>query len=478
MRGASLSTSEPAAATGRHERSIGYLLCIVVLATVARRWGIDHPGLDLLTVVATLAAIILILPRATPSRRAFVVVGIALLAALYLLQADWYETFERGLVTAAFIAAFFVALSTLGNAAASSDSIRTCGRFLARQPPGRRYGALTVGGQLFSLLLNYGSLPLLGSMVVASAREETNARVRELRMRRMLLAIQRALMSTVPWSPLSYGVAITTVLVPGSSWLPALGPCLVTGVIMALTGWALDFASRPRRPVAARASAPAEGSWLDLSPLLRLLVVIGTSVIALSLATGIDVPGVVIAVVPVISAGWIVLQDRGAGSLPRLGGRTRQFVEQDLPRYASELLLLMMAGFIGVLGGAIVGPLVKGSGIDLSGFPPGLVLASLVWLIPAAGQIGMNPILAAGLIVPLLPSTAEMGVSPTAVFVAITAGWALGGISSPFTATTVLVGAYSGVSARTVGVIWNGLYMLVTPALLSVWVVVYATVLT
>lgn len=84
----------------------------------------------------------------------------------------------------------------------------------------------------------------------------------------------------------------------------------------------------------------------------------------------------------------------------------------------------------------------------------------------------MNPILAVSLMAPLLPSAAALGVPPSALIVAITAGWALSGITSPYTATTLLVGSFGHVSARRVGLIWNGIYVAVTVAALSAWVVV------
>ena len=86
----------------------------------------------------------------------------------------------------------------------------------------------------------------------------------------------------------------------------------------------------------------------------------------------------------------------------------------------------------------------------------------------------MNPILVVTLIAPLVPSAESLGVQPTAVVVAITAGWALSGVTSPFTATTLFIGSFGKVSASHVGVKWNGSYALITASLLSVWVLVFA----
>ena len=67
-----------------------------------------------------------------------------------------------------------------------------------------------------------------------------------------------------------------------------------------------------------------------------------------------------------------------------------------------------------------------------------------------------------------------MGVSPEAVVCAFTAGWAVAGASSPYTASTLMLAAFSGTTARRVGLVWNGAYALVCGAALSAWVLVLA----
>ncbi|MDZ7711585.1 MAG: hypothetical protein U5K36_17145 [Roseovarius sp.] len=136
-----------------------------------------------------------------------------------------------------------------------------------------------------------------------------------------------------------------------------------------------------------------------------------------------------------------------------------------------------MAGYIGTVGSALLAPLMQRAGLDLSVLPSWVILVSFVWLIPLAGQVGMNPILAVTLIAPLIPGAESLGVTPSAVVVALTAGWALSGASSPFTATTLLIGSFGGISALRVGWVWNGVYTLLCGVALSVWVVLYGFVL-
>ncbi|SDP12407.1 hypothetical protein SAMN04488061_2254 [Filomicrobium insigne] len=402
-------------------------------------------------------------------RQIFVVVGLALAGIAFATRPDWFQMIVGATGKAAFIAALFTALATMRNAAASSPSIAECGHFLALQPPGRRYIALTVGGQLFGLLLNYGALVLLGTLAEANARQEPNEEIRNHRIRRMLLAIQRGFVSMLTWSPLAFSVAISTSLIPGARWSDALLPCLVSSAILAGVGWGLDTIFKPRLSVQP-SPRTAEGSWLSLWPLFLLLAVLGVLVGVLHAATDIRVIGIVMMVVPVISIIWISIQN--SGKVPATWARIKTYVTRDLPSYRSEIVLLMMAGWIGTLGGALLSPLAAASGFDLSNVPAWLLLVCIVWLIPLTGQLGMNPIMTVTLLAPLLPSAAAIGVEPSDIIVAITAGWAMSGASSPYTATTLMIGAMGGVSAHHVGLRWNGPYISVCGVALSIWVVV------
>lgn len=454
-------------------RLVGLLLSAIMVLVVCREWGIAawvQPAKPVLVLV--LVAILLFQVRL--SRKAFIAVAVLIGAALAATHPDWRAIVTRGLETAAFIGAFFTALSSLRTVAQTSPAIQRAGTFLAGQPPGRRYAALTVGGQAFALLLNYGSLQLLGSLVTANARGEPNPEIRGHRIRRMLLAIQRAFVSTLPWSPLSFAVAITISVIPEASWSKALLPGLVTSVLLAGIGWSLDTLFKPRLTVTPVRSAPV-GTWATMLPLAVLLAVLLVGVVTLSTLTQVRVVGIVAVLVPCIAVGWMLIQHWGASPLRSTRDRITAYVLQELPGYRGELTLLMMAGFIGTAGAQLFAPIVQGAGFDVSILPTWVVLVALVWIIPLAGQIGMNPILAVTLIAPLIPAAADLGVQPTALVVAITSGWALSGASSPFTATTLLIGSFGGISASRVGLVWNGAYTLICGVVLSVWVVAFAT---
>ncbi|WP_299822188.1 hypothetical protein [uncultured Jannaschia sp.] len=291
----------------------GVGLLLLVAVTILVEWHHGGAAVAAQPYVA-LALVVLLTPQVRRGRQAFVAVAMLLTGVLALRAPDWTTAVRAGLSNAAFICAFFCALAGLRSVAERAPAIRRAGRFLAEQPPGRRYIALPFGGQVFALVLNYGAIALLGALATHSTDAEPDPFLRRHRSRRMLLAIQRGFTSVLPWSPMSFAVAITTALIPGTSWGAILVPGLVTGLLMTGTGWALDTAFRPKLPGPRPVLASPEGSWRSMSPLLTLLAVLVASVATLHLATGIRVVGIVLLVVPAIAVLWAWLQARGGAS--------------------------------------------------------------------------------------------------------------------------------------------------------------------
>ena len=263
---------------------------------------------------------------------------------------------------------------------------------------------------------------------------------------------------------------ITVPVVPGASWGAAALPGIFSAVMVLAIGCRLDALYKPRK--AALATAFETGRWSEqLLPLLMLLGVVLLGVALLHAVTGVEVIGAVMSLVPVVAILWIALQPppEGQTRLRNVRQRTTQFVTRELPSYRGEIVLLFMAGFIGSLGAFLLVPLVQGLGLDLQAVPPWIIIAAMVWVIPMTGQLGMNPILAVSLLVPVLPSPEAMGISPTALVVAITGGWALSGATSPFTASVLLAAALGKVSPWRAGIGWNGVYAVVAGTALTLW---------
>ena len=449
----------------------GLLLVTTTALVVVGHWG-RLPALDTAAAGTALLCLVLLTPQVSWARRLFVAVALGLTAWAVLGLADWTAPLGRALGSMAYITAFFVALASLRSAAAGSAAIVRCGLYLANQPPGRRYLALTFGGHLFALVLNYGAISLFGSLVERSVQSEPDPVIRAIRTRRMLLAIQRGFVTTLTWWPLTFALVMSLSVVPGARWEQAVPYCLVASFLLGLTGWALDTIFKPRNVTPPPRQPNPRGAWKALLPLFGLLLLLITLVGGLQALTGLRTVDVVMLVVPLISVAWIARQKQppfpSAEIQPGLRGRLQAFNRRELPAYAPELVLLMCAGYIGILGSTLVAPLVHGGWLDGGTVDPHILIAVL-WFVPIAGQLGMNPILSVTLVGPLLPGAAQMGVGPELVVLALVSGWALTGASSPFTATNMLVGKFGRVSAHRAGLVWNGPYTLVSGMALSAW---------
>lgn len=458
--------------------SASVLLAITTCLAILFEWTADLTTARIASAALVLAIAILWF-QIDWSRRAFVLVAIAVFLAGVATLPDWRAAAEAGLRSSIFIVAFFTSLITLRSVAAGSAAIMRCGHFLANQPPGRRYLALSAGGHLFGLILSYGAITLLGGMATASRPEDdaASAEVRNHRRRRMLVAIQRGFVSSLPWSPFAFAIAISTSLIPGASWGSVVGWCAVSSLLLVGLGWGLDTMFKPRLSVPPPTRTLPEGSWAgNLAPLLVLLGVLVIGVAGLYAVAQLRIVAIVMTVVPLIALGWVVLQRQpdDPGPAQRVQAHVAGLVNNDIPRFRAEVVLLSMAGFIGTMGSHLAAPLVVASGLDLTAVPGWVILMGLFWLIPVVGQIGMNPILAVSLTVPLLPSPEALGLNPSMLVLAITSGWAISGATSPFTASTLLTGALGNVSATHVGVRWNGLYAVTCGIVLSGWVLLAA----
>lgn len=413
-------------------------------------------------------------PRVPWSRLIFIGIALVLVGIAWFSADDRWQLYKNALRNAAFIAAFFIAQATLRHAANSSAAIGRCGRHLASQPPGRRYLALTTGGHLFGLMLSYGSISLLGGMASSNAAGETNQAIRELRIKRMLLATQRGFISTLSWSPLAFSYAVSTSIITDASWGQAAIYGVVSSLLLAGLGWLMDHLVKP--PVRPASRPAIVGTARDLLPLGLLLAIIMGVVAGLQWLTGVRMVGVVLLAVPIISIAWVLIQAALSHNKTAAWTSGRTYVDEVIPSYRSEIVLLSMAAFIGTLGSGLLVPWMGSYGLFLEALPGWVILVALVWLVPLSGLIGMNPVLSVSLFAPLLPDPAIMHVDPNILVVAITAGWALGGASSPFTATTLIVGALGKVSAWEVGLRWNGLYTILGGTILSLWVILAALI--
>lgn len=397
------------------------------------------------------------------------VAGVVFLAYGFATRSDMVAVIETVTVHTARLLAVFVSVLSLRSAVNDIPGIVRSGLYLVSQPPGRRYAALTLGSHLFSHILQYGAVTMLGGLVTKITAREPDGWIRHARERRMLLAIQRGFVATLSWSPVAFPMIISTAVVSGSDWLGSAPGAFGTCVLIMGIGWFLDSLFKPR--VGATQPMAVLGGAKDLLPLAALLGALFISVAAILAATGTSTTVAVLLIVPFMALA-IVLVRAGGTARHRIAASGRwveQFARDELPALAPETMLVIVATFTGLISVELLGPFIQS--IAIPTMPGWLVLVMTVWWMPAAGQLGLHPILAASLAAGLFSQPANYGLAPDQLVVAMTGGWALSGATSPFTALTTLVARLGRVSAYTVGWRWNGLFLLCNATAISLWVV-------
>ena len=441
-------------------------------------WGAtlldQFAGLPVLGDAAGLA-ILVYLVREFPRQRRYAQVLFLAMTALGMAgvaaSADPLSLFLAGWRRGAAYASFFLALTVLRDAAETSRLVRRCGQHLVAQPPGRRYAALTGGGHLFGIILSYGAIDLLAAMVGRANRAGAEAE-RLARGRRMLMAINRGFCVMNCWNPLNIMTAVVSTAVPGAPMRLLLPLAFVASVGFMTIGWLEDrLTATPGRD-----SPPASGEgWAIHLRIVGLVALVMLLAEATTAALGVSLVVAATLCVPLVGAGWMVVQAWSFIARPGSGGRAfavlRRRAERYLPRipaFRGEATVLASSGFIGVTVGGI---LPTDALAPLLGHLPPVAIPMLVpVLLIATGQIGLNPIAVVALLGAALPDPARLGVPPAALAFGCMLGWGLGVGMTPMSASAITTARWAGVSPFTICTRWNGVYTL--SALLLGWVAI------
>jgi hypothetical protein len=390
-----------------------------------------------------------------------------------VLAADPLALFLAGWRRGASYAAFFLALTTLRDAAETSPLVRRCGQHLVAQPPGRRYAALTAGGHVFGITLSYGAIELLAAMVMRANTLEAaggSADIRAIRTRRMLLAIYRGFCVMNCWNPINIMTAVVSTAVPAAPMRLLLPIAFVVSVGMTALGWIEDRLSGARLRTRGGPRPATTESWAIHWRIVALIVLVMLLAEGTAALFGVSLVAGVTLVVPLVALGWLVAQSwrfagRRASRLPAMmRRRARRFLLR-VPGLRSEATVLGGSGFMGVALGSVL----PASG--LAPFVAGLPSVTVPLLIPllliGTGQLGLNPVAVVALIGAAVPDPGLLGVPPAVLAFACMLGWGLGVTMTPMSSSAIITARWADVSPWTVTTRWNALYT--SSALLMAW---------
>ncbi len=366
---------------------------------------------------------------------------------------------------AAGIVGLLSSLGLLREAAETSPLVQRCGTLMVRQPPGRRYLALTLGTHLIGLILNFGVLPLLGAMITRGNTLETargDPKIVAIRSQRMLTALLRGFILVTVWSPLSISFAVTHGAIKGVDWTQFLFlQLLLTALLMGL-GWWMDRRAFPPPPLRPQEETP--GDWG--APLQLLLLVGGVVVASTIVAFLLDTPVVVgaMCVVPVVGVLWTTVQYRSP--VPALRYLSRRLTVT-MPAFRDEVAILGGAMFLGTVLSAFISADDTARLVSALGLPPMALVVAMAWIVVICAQFGISQIISVTLLGGALAKIG--GIPPLAAASGLMGAWALSAGTSPVGASMLIIARLGGVSLTTVAKEWNGWYAIIGMGGLTVW---------
>ncbi len=428
--------------------------------------------------------------------REFFLLSLAVALTLLALatRSDVVPMVARALDRAAFLAAFMILLALLRDGAVTSPSVLAVGRYLTRQPPGRRYIALQTGGHLLGVILNFGCLSLLGPLIqrgVRSSNEDSgregsdqamNSEILAIREQRQITALSRGFSWIVAWSPTTISQAFVPLVLTGVQPLRmALMGAAIT-LIFFLAGW-LEDRVRGRR-IRARLSElgqlPAanplplpRGDFLRFGLVCAVLAVLSTVIVVWS---GSAIVPALMLTAPFVTAVWIWLQNRRLkdGWQATLA-RGKEIVTQSIPKSSPEALTLSVAGYSGIMAAGLTDADALADLIGLDGIPPLVVYLAVAAIVPLASNLAIPAMLAVTFLGSLFSALPQLGLDPTILGFALIIGWGLNLIGSPFSATSLVLARVTGIPGVTLSWRWNGLYSLISFAIAAGFIAIVTT---
>ena len=411
------------------------------------------------------------------------IVSLVLFALLWISDQSTLEITLEGLSRAAYLASFILLMALLREGALTSPSVLQVGTFLTRQPASRRFVTLFAGGHFFSVLINLGSLSLLAPIIQRGVRAnipEGNAldEISQVREQRQLNATFRGFSWILVWAPTAVTQAVMPTLMSGIDAARLITTGLGLAILMFLVSWAEDklrwrgFAKRLREegrlPAIIKTKFPVN-AFRNLG--FVSLALFGLSISFSKLAEVTIVTGVMLTS-PIVVCTWIYLQHIATTPNQRridVIYRLDEITFKSMPGYIREAMFIACAGFIGTLAAKLVPGGDVAAAIGLAHLDGWIVLWALTISVWVFGQVGLSPITMAVFLGSLVAELPGLPVDITHAALAIAAGTAVSTTGAPFAAGAIMLSRATGHSAFTLTWRWNGIYTLISIAVLGIY---------
>ncbi|UTH46346.1 hypothetical protein [Loktanella salsilacus] len=436
------------------------LICAELLARVS--------GSDLAQTSAWFAAgcIMWVARWALGLREAYLLALCGVLTLFLILRNDHpLQDVAVALDQATFMMAFILLMALLHEAASTSPSIEKCGRYMANQPPARRYNALYLGTGTMAVLFNLGVVSFLVPLVQRGINAATPDSPRNVfREQRQIGAVLRGFAWSVIWSPTAIAPLALVELIPGANRTLWIGLGFAIYILVMLMG---AFEDRLRF----RNLKPNSNRQIDPFPYQAALMFLsacgflfGIILLAIWVTQGSFILGLMLAC-PVMLISWLIVQysDIGHPNRPLDIGevvsitakRLHTIVTLNLPKAAPIAVTLACSGFVGRTAAALINSNGVAEALHLYDMPDYVLLSLIPVVLSLLGLFALSPIMTAIFFGSLFGSLDVMPADPTLVALSISCGWALSMTFSPFATVVLLIDRVAGIRPTTSTWRWN-----------------------
>lgn len=404
------------------------------------------------------------------ARVAKVMLMVALVLALVaMFRPGGVELLATAASRFTFLPAFIAMLSLLRAAADQSKTTAEAGALLVRQPPGRRYLALTMGGHVFGILLNLGGLALLIDMTRKANTLQSgfgDPNVVEIRTRRMTLAVMRGFACIALWSPLGVALNLLLTLVPDLSWFDVAPYGFIAALGFMGLGYLFDRMEYPA-PTRPPAQGDDQSGLRAVGILIGHIVLLSTITLVVEVLTVLSFQAVLVNVVPLYAFGWLLWEYR-ANPRPVSAGR---FVLDSFsaginrwPTQANEISIFAASGVMGVVLAALVPREALSEAILALGASAGVLAMIITAIVMMLGMLGINPLVSCSILAATL-STMTLPLSHANMVLALGGAWTIIIGFGPVLSLMVIVSGLVGRQPREIAFLWNGRFSVTAMAL-------------
>lgn len=453
--------AEPPGDPGRRSAIPPAALCLLGLAPVVDaqvlfgwRWA------PLLAVPLLTGYFALCWPRIMLNAK-ILLLGCLALAGVVLLREGGLEILAKAIERMSFFPVFVAMLALLRAAAGASDTTAKAGALLVRQPPSRRYLALTAGGHIFGILLNIGGLALLLDMTKRANTLEAGfgeARIVAMRERRMTLAVMRGFACIAMWSPLGLALNLLLASVPDLAWIDIAPYGFVGALAFMVLGFVFDRLEFPP-PTRPRVQVDDPGGVPALLKLIGHIGALSGLAMLAEVLTERPFQAILINLVPLYAVVWLLANAISQRRPRRVAFTLSHLREGGLvrwPHFANEISIFAASGFLGVVLATLAPREALQAAFAAAALPPGVVAAGLTGSVVVLGFLGLNPMISASILAATLASITVPGLSHVHAVLALAAGWTCVIGVAPLMSSLVMTATLIGRRSIEVGVIWNG----------------------